>query len=243
LQQGRVSVKRLSETLGVSAVTIRQDLRALEGEGILERTYGGAVRKVETELPLELSFQVRHQHQWQQKDAIAAAAVSLVRDSYSVALDASTTAYALVKYLKRFSKLTVITNSLIIAQAFLDSPHIQVLLPGGRLRRDSISLVGKPDALPAVNLNIGFFGTRGVSLTAGITDIDADEVAVKQALIARCLKTIIVADGSKWGETAPYTFATLAQIERIITDSSAPQSLVSQFQAHGVQVQIIGNNR
>jgi DeoR/GlpR family transcriptional regulator of sugar metabolism len=237
-QHGRVSVKELSDAMHVSAVTIRQDLRALEEEGLLERTYGGAVRRTTTTLP-ELSFHVRLGKRQRGKQAIAAAAAQYVEDGFTIGLDASTTVYSMVGALKRFQKLTVITNSFVIAQSFLDSPHIQVLVPGGRLRRDSISIVGRPEGLLDINLNIGFFGARGVSLNSGISDVDADEVQMKSAMVARCVSTVILVDGSKWGQVAAYTFAKPQQIARIITTDDAPLELVEQFREQGVAVDLV----
>lgn len=238
-QHGRVSVKALSELMSVSAVTIRQDLRALEDGGLLERTYGGAVTRESSTIPPELSFHVRLAKRRAEKQAIAAAAAELLDDGVSVALDASTTAHALVPYIKNLKKVTVITNSLIIAQNFLDSPQIQVLVPGGRLRRDSISTVGRPDGLPDVNLNIGFFGTRGLSLMGGCTEIDPDEVAMKSAMIGRCVQTVILADASKWGQVAPYTFLKPEKILHIISSDEAPDDLVEAFRERGTRVELV----
>ncbi len=234
-QRGRVSVNALSEMLGVSAVTIRQDLRALAGAGLLERTYGGAVLPAAEAGP-ELSFALRQRQKGPIKAAIARTAAGMVADGYSIALDASTTACALVPYLKPFQRLIVVTNSLMVAQRFLDSPQIQVLLPGGRLRRDSIAVVGRPETLPAINLAIGFFGTRGISVEKGVTDTDPDEVAMKQALIAQCATTVIVADHSKWNAVAPFTFADLRDVQTIVTDEGAPGALITRVRERGVQV-------
>jgi DeoR family fructose operon transcriptional repressor len=234
-EQGRVSVKELSEAMQVSAVTIRQDLRALEEEGLLDRTYGGGVRHSTMILP-ELSFHARLRKHVKEKQAIAAAAAQWVEDGDTVGLDASTTVHALVPALKRLTRLTVVTNSFVIAQSFLDSAHIQVLVPGGRLRRDSISIVGRPEGLPDINLNIGFFGARGVSISSGISDVDADEVQIKSAMIARCVKPIVLADSSKWGQVAAYTFIKPQQLARIITSEAAPQDIVTQFRELGVLI-------
>jgi DeoR family fructose operon transcriptional repressor len=223
----------------VSAVTIRQDLRALEDDGLLERTYGGAVRRESSSIPPELSFHVRMHKNRQNKEAIAAHAVRLIHEGDTIVLDASSTAYAMVAHVKQFQKMTVVTNSLVVAQSFLDSAHVQLLVPGGRLRRDSISIVGRPDAIPDVNINVGFFGARGISRHGGISDVDPDEVAVKQAMIARCVQKIIIADGSKWGQVAPYTFVRPEQVDCIITTPDAPISLVREFQERGVEVDII----
>lgn len=237
--EGRVSVRQLSEELRVSEVTIRQDLRALEDVGLLDRTYGGAVRRDTPSLLPELSFNTRLGKRKREKDVIAAYAAQLIEDGYSLALDASTSVYALVPYLKQFRKLTVVTNSLIIAQQLLDAPQIQVFVPGGRLRRDSISIVGRPEGLPDINLNLGFFGARGVSIANGFTDVDADEVSIKQALLSHCVASVLLIDHSKWGQVAPYTFARPGQIDRIITGMDAPADLIAQFRAAGHVVEEI----
>jgi DeoR/GlpR family transcriptional regulator of sugar metabolism len=237
-QQGRVFVKDLSYMLKVSAVTIRQDLRSLEEDGLLERTYGGAVGRASSGMyPPELSFDARQREQIEAKEQIAAAAAAHVREGDAIALDASTTSYAMVPHLKTRSKLTVVTNSLVIAQSFLDTTSVQVLMPGGRVRRDSVSLVGKPDNLPAINLNLGFFGTRGISVSGGITESDTDEAAMKAAMVAHCMAAVIVADGSKWGQVAPYTFAQIDQIAAIITTADAPDALTATFAAGGVRIE------
>jgi DeoR family fructose operon transcriptional repressor len=236
--KGRVSVRALSDRLAVSAVTIRQDLRVLEEEGLLERTYGGAVHHRKESTALELSFHIRQTKKREEKSAIAARAALLVQDGFSVALDASSTVDALVPHLKLFRKLTVVTNSLMIAQHFLDSPHIQVMLPGGRLRRDSISVVGAPQGLPEVNFNIGFFGARGVSATEGAMDIDADEVMIKRAMIARCVHSVVLIDGGKWGQVAPFTFIRPDELRHVITSGDAPSGVVDQVRALGVEVTI-----
>lgn len=236
---GRVSVRELSADLGVSEVTIRQDLRVLEDGGLLDRTYGGAVRRDNPSLVAELSFHSRLSKKRRDKDSIAAAAIRLVQDGFSVALDASTTVHALVTPLKTFKKLTIITNSLIVAQHFLDAPQIQVFIPGGRVRRDSISIVGKPEGLPDINLNIGFFGARGVTVANGITDVDADEVTIKQAMLGRCVQSVVLVDGSKWGQVAPYTFARFSEVSRIITSSDAPPALVSRVRDDGATVEVV----
>jgi DeoR/GlpR family transcriptional regulator of sugar metabolism len=235
-QQGRVSVNELSEAMQVSAVTIRQDLRALEEGQLLKRTYGGAVIRSPTYPLKELAFDIRKKRNWRAKEAIGTAAAAIVKNDDAVALDGSTTAFALVPHLKKLDKITVVTNSLIIAQSFLDCPGFQVLMPGGRLRADSISLVGHPEDLPDINLNTGFFGAHGISSEGGITEVDPDEVAMKKAMIARCVFTVIIADDSKWGRIAPYPFVSVPNVDRIITTSGAPEVLVENFRKSGVRV-------
>ena len=237
---GRVSVKELSDELDVSAVTIRQDLRSLEEDGQLERTYGGAVpRQTNRDFPPEMPFDLRNTRSRREKDAIGIAAGAIVKEGYRIALDASTTAYAIVPYLKRFAHLTIVTNNLVIAQSFPDKPEIEVFIPGGRLRKESISIVGQPEAVPNINLNVGFFGASGISLKGGMSDFDPNEIAMKQAMIARCEMPVIIVDGSKWDQIAPYTVLPSEQIRYIITTDDAPADLVDQFRQQGTHVELI----
>ncbi len=240
-RDGRVSVKTLSEKLKVSEVTIRQDLRALEDEGILERTYGGAMLRAPSSTAAELSFDIRRRKHKGEKDEIGRTAAAHVRDGYGIALDSSTTTFAMIPYLKRYDGLTIVTNSLVIAQQFLDSPRIRVLLPGGALRRDSISLVGNPNSLPDINLNLGFFSAQGVTFESGITEIGPDEAEMKRALMSRCLTKIITVDASKWGKVAPYTYAAARDVARIITTSGFPEVEALPFRQAGIQIEVVSD--
>jgi DeoR/GlpR family transcriptional regulator of sugar metabolism len=238
-QDGRVSVNTLSEEMGVSPVTIRQDLRTLEQSGLLKRTFGGAIRRAAVQSVPELGFHVRLAQNSREKEVIGAAAAQFVENGFSIALDASTTAAAISPFLKQLTELTIVTNSLYIAQSLLDSPHIQVLMPGGRMRRDAISLVGRRELLPNIYLNIGFVGAVGLSELSGVSDVDPDEVMIKQAMLERCVQRIVVADSSKWGRLAPYTVIKVDAITRIITTEKAPADLVAHFQRAGAQVDLV----
>jgi DeoR/GlpR family transcriptional regulator of sugar metabolism len=187
----------------------------------------------------ELAFTVRQNKFHDQKIAIAKVAATLVEDGYSIALDSSTTVYALVPFLKQYEKLTIMTNSLILAQGFLDHPSSQVLLPGGRLRRDSISLVGQAESLPHVNLNIGFFSARGIADGIGASEIDPDEVIVKQAMLKRCVRAVLLVDSSKWGQVAPYTLIPPEQITHVITTQQASPDLVQYYRKLGTQIDLL----
>lgn len=240
-QEGRVTVKELSDQMHVSEVTIRQDLRALEDQGLIDRTYGGAVYRGGPASLRELSFNVRMAKMNQHKKALAAVAAGLVQDGFSIALDSSTTVYALLPHLKHFSKLTIMTNGLMVAQSFLedDDRQIKVLLTGGRLRNDSISTVGQPDDLPDINLNLGFFSCHGVTADIGVTEVDRDEALIKQALLARCLHGVFLVDASKWGRVAPYTISASTAIGHIITTTGAPEHEIDQLRAAGVRVDVV----
>ncbi len=240
-QRGRISVAELSELLSVSAVTIRQDLRALEHDQLLERTHGGAVLPVSRTPAPELSFEVRLREYKAAKHLLAQAALSRVQSGDSIALDSSTTVFALLPHLRRLERLIIVTNSLMVAQQCLDTPQIQVFMPGGRLRRDSISLVGKPEELPDINLTVGFFSAHGISPETGITESSQEEVQMKRALMERCRVKYCLVDGRKWGKVAPYTLANPAEFTTVLTTADAPPEHIALLRDQQIPVEIVGS--
>ncbi len=229
--QGRVSVSELSSSMSVSTVTIRQDLRALEGEGLLERTHGGAVevQPGRTSDEPELSFDIRRTKQIEEKAAIGKAAAAMIETGSAIALDASTTVCGLIPYFTRLDSLTVVTNNLMVTELLMTNPRVDVLLPAGRLRRDAYSIIGDPDTLPQINLNIGFVSAWGVSLEAGMTEVNEDETRLKRAMLSRCIKKILLVDSTKWGQVAPYTYGIPEDFDLIITTNRVSESQLKDF--------------
>ena len=235
---GRLTVAELSDRFDVSEVTIRHDLHALHEQGFLLRSRGGAVS---TNKMAELSFDVRQQHRAAQKARIGKAAAGYVNHGDTIFLDASTTSHAIIPYLKKLSELTVITNSLKAAMNFLDSPQIQIMLPGGTLRRESISLVGSTyePLLAEINVQTGFFGARGVAIKEGLTDVNLEEVGIKRMMVESCRQVIGLLDSGKWNKVAAYTFAKPEQIDCLITDKAASEDLVRLYQERQTDVILV----
>jgi DeoR/GlpR family transcriptional regulator of sugar metabolism len=231
-------VATLSDRFDVSEVTIRQDLQALSQQGLLQRTRGGALSI--NSLP-ELSFDLRQQQYATQKARIGQAAAGFVNYGDTIFLDASTTAQTIIPHLKQLSELTIITNSLKVAMSLLDSPQIQVILPGGSLRRTSISLVDQPycDLIDDLNIQLGFFGSRGLTVAEGLSDVSLGEVKMKRAMVERCQRVIGLIDARKWGKVAASTFAHLNQIDTIISDIAASAEIVEKVRQHNVEVILV----
>lgn len=235
--KGRVSVKDLSDKLNVSAVTIRQDLRALADENLLERTHGGAVLPTSRTASPELSFDVRLREHNTTKEKIARYAVRYVASGDSIALDASTTVFAMIPYLKQLERLLIVTNSLVVAQEFLDTPNIQVVMPGGHLRRDSVSLVGTPEALPDIHLKAGFISVHGYNDETGFTESSIEEVQMKHAMLNRCMSKFVLIDEHKWGKIAPFTMVRPDSSITVITSKYAPPNIISSLQTRHITVE------
>jgi DeoR family transcriptional regulator of aga operon/DeoR family fructose operon transcriptional repressor len=238
-REGRVSVAALSERFGLSQATIRSDLDALAAQGLLIRTHGGAISSDPSDL--ELSFKVRRRLHSSQKRRIGAASVAMIDDGEAIVLDASTTALALAEQVKGRRELTVITNGLVIAMALLEAPGVTVLMPGGFMRRDSASLtgLGGSEFLKQFNFQKGFFGAKGLTLEDGLTDVNSDEVAVKRDWVAYARRVIAIVDSSKWGRVGFASFASIDQIDCVISDEGAPPDMLVALRKAGVEVIIV----
>jgi DeoR/GlpR family transcriptional regulator of sugar metabolism len=236
---GHVAVTALSEELGVSEVTIRADLQALAESNLVFRVHGGAI-PASPGLQV-LSLALRRQQQVAEKVRIGEAAATMVSHGDAIVLDSSSTALAIAQNLKRCRYLTVITNSLTVAQELLDAPDVTVVLPGGVLRRETASLLGAEGLgmLSKYNVQKGFFGAHGISLREGLTDVSAGEAEIKAPLLAMCREVIAVLDATKWGRVGVASFAALSDLDKVITDGHAPEELVQSVRAAGVEVILV----
>ena len=239
-EQGRVSVADLSQRFGVSTVTIRNDLTTLKQQRRLVRTHGGAMAKpaLGMEPP---AFALRKELHLLEKERIGRAAATLIRDGDSIALDASTTAWQIARHLKDRRELTVVTNGLFVALEFLDSPGVTVVMPGGSLRAASASLVGDQGAyiLERYHVQRGFFGAGGFTLKEGLTDTNQYEVELKQRMVERSKEVIAVVDSSKWGQVTFASLASVAQLDRVISDNAAPAEMVNDLRDRGIEITLV----
>ena len=237
--RGRVSVAELSDHLGVSGATIRSDLQSLADQNLIIRTHGGAIPyKVGFN---ELSLALRRQRQINEKLRIGKKAAAMVTDGDAIFLDSSSTTLAIAQYLKDHRNLTILTNSLVIAQEMLDATGVTVVMPGGKVRQDTASLV-RPDnlgLLERLNIQKGFFGAHGITVADGLMDVSPEEAEFKLSLVAECREIIIVLDRTKWGRVGLTSFARLEEIDLVITDSQAPPDLIDQVREAGTKVILV----
>lgn len=238
-EDGRVSVDDLSSLFAVSKVTIRSDLDELERRGVLVRTHGGAVAVDVSRA--ELTFKDRVRVNIDAKKRIGEAAAALVQHGDAISLDASTTALQVAKRIKDRHELTVVTNSLYIALELEDAAGVTVVMPGGILREGSVSLVGElgEAVLSRVNVQKGFFGVKGITLEEGLTDVNAFEVQLKSAMVRVAKQVIAITDHTKWGRVAFSSFASIDQVDMVITDDRVPADLVAEVRAQGIEVTLV----
>jgi DeoR/GlpR family transcriptional regulator of sugar metabolism len=241
-EHGRARVADLAARFAVSGVTIRKDLLALESSQRLVRTHGGAIAVDRSRS--EVSFDIRERLQADEKARIGAAGAEPVRDGESIVMDASTTALSVARHLKAqrpWSQLTVITNGLRIAFELAGQPGITVLMLGGRVRWEALSVVGQlGDGLfDRINVQKAFLGAAGFTLESGLADATDEEAQIKRSMVGAAREVIAIVDSTKWQRAAFATFCPTDDIDVVLTDSRAPEAMVTGLANRNIDVRLV----
>ncbi|MFC1413237.1 DeoR/GlpR family DNA-binding transcription regulator [Streptacidiphilus sp. N1-12] len=235
---GSVDVTHIAAELGVSLATVRRDLSALEEQSLLTRTHGGAVARDDAHV---LPVRYRDSHGRAQKQAIARAALrGLPCGPYVVAVNGGTTTSELARLLATRTELTVVTNALNIANILVNRPRVKLVVTGGVARSNSYELVGPWAAgtIGGINIGTAYIGIDGISAAGGLSTHDEVEAQISAVMIGRARRVVVVADGSKVGRSLLAHIVAVADIDELVTDSTADPSEVAALRAHGVKVTI-----
>jgi DeoR/GlpR family transcriptional regulator of sugar metabolism len=232
VRSGTAHVTALADEFGVSEMTVRRDLQALASDGKLERVHGGAVN-VESERPFSEIVVER----LESKDRIGRAAAALIEDGQTVMIDIGTTTLQVARHLRGRS-LTVITTNLAVYEELLPEPEIELVLPGGAVRRNYLSLVGMlaEDALRRLRADIAFLGTSGIDADLAVWDTTMVEVPIKRAMIAASQRTVLLADAAKFGMDAMVRVCEASELDAIVTDERVPTERRKALDEAGVEV-------
>lgn len=224
-EHGRVMVNDLARALGVSTVTVRKDLDALEKRSLLRRVRGGAVVASPGE---EGAFSDRMLRDTSAKSLLAKEVAGLVNDGDVIALDSSTTSYYLAQEILERRDLIVVTYGLRVATLFMEHSTATVVMTGGVLRRASASLVGAfADPIQGRGrVNKGFFGVATVSLQQGLLEISSEEAATKRRLLLTCDEVYATMPSSKIGGFGLHSYALPDEVTRMFTDERASDEFV-----------------
>ncbi|SCE67380.1 transcriptional regulator, DeoR family [Micromonospora coriariae] len=223
---GAVSVSSLAADLGVSASTIRRDLQVLNAHGALRRIRGGAGSVQVEEVPFVEVAAVATD----EKEAVARCAAEMVSDGEVLLLDIGTTTARLARHL-RGRRITVITSSLAVVDELRDDEAVELLVLGGILRRNYLSMVGMltEDALRQLRAHRLFLGTSGIRPDGQIMDTTLVEVPVKRAMIAAAEQTVVVADRGKFPGSGLLQVCGPEEVDVIITNDDVDSATLAVF--------------
>ena len=234
-----VRVPDLSEDLGVSEITIRRDLLLLEQEGVLDRTYGGAV----------LKRQVMTESRWEEavvanaveKDAIAAAAAEMIEPQDTVFFGSGTTVVNILRHVDPQLEARVVTHSLAVASE-ARGLSLEVLFLGGlyRPQLDAVDGTWPLDMIKQVYADKAFLGADCLDLRAGLTTPSMAVATVELAMIRRTRgEVVVLADSSKIGLVGPLVICPLDQIDVVLVDEGIEPAMVKLIQRAGPRCEVV----
>ncbi len=237
-----IHVGDLARELGVSEMTIRRDIRRLERDGFLRRTYGGATAHVTRSF--DLAFNARALQHSREKRLIGIAALDLIGEARLLYLGIGTTAEQVARYLPARDDLSIVTASLPIA-SLLGTRPVRVTVLGGRVLRDELHCVG---AIAVRNLgrfrfDLAIVGAAGVSERWGLTELTDEEAEVQRTAIERAERVVVIADGSKVGAVTAAIVTSADPIDVLVTDASANPAELDALAAKGVEIVVAGAGR
>ena len=236
--RGVVSVAEMAQVLGTTEITLRRDLRSMAREGLLVRTHGGAV--LPAVVGHEPSYSEKAHQAAREKAAIAKLAVNLVRPGDSILLGPGTTTLALARLLASSPELTVVTNSLLVAQALMEAPHVEVILTGGTLRRSIHALVGPAaeESVRSLRASQAFISGNGFSAERGLSTPSPIVAAMDRALAGAAQQVVVLADHTKIGQETMCQTVPAGRVDMLITDSRARPQELQAISAAGVEVRV-----
>ena len=224
-ESGAVRVADLVQQLGVSDMTVRRDIEQLAREGLVERVHGGALA-VGGRRSEEPGFTAKSTVMTREKEAIAATAAALVEPGASIGISAGTTTFAFARAVRSVPDLTVVTNSIPVAQLLHESgaPSQTVVLTGG-VRTPSDALVGPIaiGALRMLHVDSLFLGVHGMDARAGLTTPNLVEAETNHAMIEMARRLCVLADHTKWGTVGLGTITELTEVDQLVTDSGVSE--------------------
>jgi DeoR/GlpR family transcriptional regulator of sugar metabolism len=236
-RDGRVEVANAAVEFGAAAMTIRRDLDHLVERGVARRVRGGAVNLLMR--GEELPFAMREIEAVDVKRRIAGIVADLIGDGEAVGLDSGTTVLETARALAT-RRVTVMPLSLHAAAVLAGGSGVRLIMPGGECRPGELAIVG-PMALAAITamrFDTVVLGCCGVSPEGHVMAHDLGDAAVKQALLASASRSVLALDGAKFGRGALAVVRELSTFDVVVTDNTAPEAMLAELRAGGVQVQV-----
>ncbi|WP_447033955.1 DeoR/GlpR family DNA-binding transcription regulator [Streptomyces hypolithicus] len=242
---GAVSLRELARVVQTSEVTVRRDVRALEAEGLLDRRHGGAV--LPGGFTRESGFPQKSHLATAEKTAIADLAAGLVEEGEAIVVGAGTTTQELARRLARVPGLTVVTNSLLVAQALAHANRVEVVMTGGTLRGSNYGLVGSgaEQSLQGLRVSRAFLSGSGLTAERGLSTSNMLSASVDRALVQAAAEVVVLADHTKLGSDTMFQTVPTDVITRLVTDEPPPHDdrAATELQAladQGVQIAVAG---
>lgn len=238
-KNGFIKVIDVAKELDVTPVTIRKDLKYLEEKKLLYRTHGSA--SPINPLTSDIDVQEKEKLRKDEKKRIAIEAAKLIEENDSIIIASGSTVHMFAEQIIPISHLTVVTASLKTALLLNAVNNIEVIQLGGTVRKNSFSVIGDYTSqfFEQITCSKLFLGVDGIDLEYGVTNSNIEEAILNKKMIEASLRTIILADSSKFGRRGFGKICNLDRIDVIITDSGISKTMAQSIEEMGIELIIV----
>lgn len=241
-EYGKVKVSELSRELGCSEVTIRNDIKSMDEEGLLRRTHGGALR-LEKGIQRKYSAESIYRNT-DRKRQIAACAYEFIEDRDTIILDDASTSFHLAVYIKSHpeKQIAVVTNSLLAGNELADARHIELYIVGGHVGGHLAATMGDAAVqnIEQFHVDKAFIGVHSINFDVGLTSIATPQMQVKRAILKAAAQVYVLADSSKFGGGYVSVICPVGRVHKIITDSRIGREYVKKAEQEQIPLVIAG---
>lgn len=233
---GKVIVSELSAEFDVTEETIRRDLEKLDKEGLVKKTYGGAVlvQNFSTDLP----HSVRKRANVEAKQTIAEKISHMISDGDCIMMDSSSTVLYLLPFIKSLKNITLVTNSVEALIELSDKDDWNIFSTGGKLKRGSLSLVGPSSEkmIRGFHVDYAICSAKGIDLNMGITDSNEKDSEIKQEIFASAEHKVLAVDSTKFDKISLIKVCDITNVDTIVTDSEPSSNWVEYLKSVNVNL-------
>lgn len=237
--KGRALVDELAETLDTTPQTIRKDLNSLAEVNQITRFHGGAALIAGTEYT---GFSVREEIAREEKESIASAVAAQIPNNTTVFINSGTTTAKVALRLAHHVGLRVVTDSVLMANDIRGFPGIEVMVPGGVVRKADGAILGQEavDFIRKFRVDIAVIGAAAIAPDGALLDYDLREASVVRAIIENSRQVILAVDSTKFGRAAPVCIGQISQVDTLVTDKSCPSDLRALCDNVGLELLVTG---
>ncbi|KMZ53978.1 DeoR/GlpR family DNA-binding transcription regulator [Dorea sp. D27] len=227
-ERGRVRVADLSRELGCSEVTIRNDIKNMDMEGLLQRVHGGAIKREESPVR-KYSAESIYRHT-DRKKKIAACAYEYIEDRDTIIIDDASSSFYLAVHIKNHpeKRVAVVTNSLLVGNELAGSKHVELYMVGGHVGGHLAATMGDAalENMQSFHVDKAFIGVHGINFEVGLTSIATPQMQVKHAILKAAKEVYVLADSSKFGGGYLSVICPITDVHLIITDDEVAKENV-----------------
>ena len=237
-EQGSIRISKLGQRFNVTDMTIRRDIDHLSELGLVRRVHGGAISENDQPINLATTFLKRKTEYISEKEKIGVKAQAFVNKGTTIIIDGGSTNVIFARHLDPTKQLKIVTHALNIAWILSENENHEIFVPGGLLNRLTMTFNG-PEVekmYEELNADVLFVAASGLSLESGLTDPTWLDTSIKKAMIRSSRKVILLIDSHKFDLVSSRTFASLDQVDLIITDDSIDRDTYEKYCSTGVDI-------